>query len=213
MTRLTLEFYHDVVCGWCFNLSPRLHRLTAEFDLDIRHRTFVLQDSPRQMVAAFGSLPKAKETILRHWAACRVASDTPEAFNSDGMRAAPFDYPHGLPAALACKAADRLDGQAGHWRMFDALQRAHISQARNVADPAVLLAVAGEAGFDADEVARVMAQDATRSAVEADRKLARRQQVVSVPTVIVQETGARLINGPLSDLRAQIRANLRMAAA
>ncbi len=58
-----------------------------------------------------------------------------------------------------------------------------------------------------------MAQDATRSAVEADRKLARRQQVVSVPTVIVQETGARLINGPLSDLRAQIRANLRMAAA
>lgn len=22
--KLTLEFFHDVVCGWCFNLSPRL---------------------------------------------------------------------------------------------------------------------------------------------------------------------------------------------
>lgn len=213
MSRLTLDFYHDVVCGWCFNISPRLRLLAEDFDLDVRHRTFVLQDSKRQMVAVFGSMARAKETILGHWVACRAASDTPGAFNTDAMRAAPFDYPHGLPAALACKAAERLAGQAGHWDMFDALQRAHISQARNVADPAVLRAVAGEAGFDADQVARVMAQDATRSAVEADRKLARRHQVVSVPTVIVQETGARLVNGPLADLRAQIRANLRLAAA
>lgn len=211
MTRLTLDFYHDVVCGWCFNISPRLQRLAAEFDLEVRHRSFVLQDSPRQMVAVFGSMAQAKATILGHWVACRAASDTPEAFNIDGMAAARFDYPHGLPAALACKAAERLAGQAGHWRMFDALQRAHIAEARNVADPAVLGAVAVEVGLDAAEVARVMAQDATRSAAEADRKLARRHQVTSVPTVIVEQTGARLINGPLDDLRAQIRANLRLA--
>lgn len=211
MTRLTLDFFHDVVCGWCFNISPRLRLLAEEFDLEVRHRCFVLQDNPRQMVAVFGSLSRAKATILGHWAACRAASDTPEAFNIDGMAAARFDYPHGLPAARACKAAERLAGQAGHWRMFDALQRAHIGEARNVADPGVLRAVAAEAGFDAVEMGRLMAQDATQVAVEADRKLARRFQVASVPTVIVEQTGARLINGPLDDLRAQIRANLRLA--
>lgn len=211
MTRLTLDFYHDVVCGWCFNISPRLRRLAEEFDLEVRHRSFVLQDDPRRMVAVFGSMPQAKATILGHWVACRAASDTPEAFDIDGMAAARFDYPHGLPAALACKAAERLAGQAGHWRMFDALQRAHIGEARNVANGGVLLAVAGEAGFDAVELGHLMAQEATRSAVEADRKLARRHQVTSVPTVIVEETGARLVNGPLNDLRAQIRANLRLA--
>ena len=213
MARLTLDFYHDVVCGWCFNISPRLRRLAEEFDLEVRHRCFILQDSKRQMVAAFGSMARAKDTILRHWVACRAASDRPEAFDTEGMRAAPFDYPHGLPTALACKAAERMAGQSGHWDMFDALQRAHISQARNVADPAVLQAVAGEAGFDVGAFARVMAQHATRSGVEADRTLARRHRVVSVPTIIVQETGARLVNGPLSDLRAQLRANLRLATA
>jgi len=213
MARLTLEFYHDVVCGWCFNLSPRLRRLAEEFDLAVRHRSFVLQDSQSQMVAVFGSMAQAKTTILGHWVACRAASDRPGAFNTEGMRAARFDYPHGLPAALACKAAERLAGQAGHWHMFDALQRAHISQARNVADPAVLNDVAREAGFDAAEFARLMAQDATRSAVEADRARARRHRVTSVPTVIVQETGARLVNGQMADLRAQIRANLLLAEA
>ena len=108
---LTVDFFHDVVCGWCFNISPRLRVLAGEFDIEVRHRTFVLQDSPEQMIAVFGSMDQAKGTILGHWAACRAASDTPELFNIDGMRAAAFDYPYGLPAALFCKAAERLSGQ------------------------------------------------------------------------------------------------------
>ncbi|MGD9863521.1 MAG: DsbA family protein [Pseudodonghicola sp.] len=58
MTRLTLDFFHDVVCGWCFNISPRLHRLAQEVDLDIRHRCFVLQDSPRRMEEAACRRPR-----------------------------------------------------------------------------------------------------------------------------------------------------------
>jgi len=44
MSALTIDFFHDVVCCWCFNISSRLRRLAsdAEFDLDIHHRTFVL---------------------------------------------------------------------------------------------------------------------------------------------------------------------------
>ena len=212
MTRLTLDFFHDVVCGWCFNISPRLRKLAGEFDLEIRHRTFVLQDSPAQMAAAFGSPSRAKTVILGHWAACRAASDTPAAFNIDGMRAARFDYPHGLPAALACKAAERLGGQGGHWCMFDALQRAHISEARNITDSAVLSSVAADCGFDTGDFALALTDPATRRQVDSDRSLARRLQVASVPSVIVRETGARLVNGPLEDLRAQLGANLRLVA-
>ncbi|NHF72044.1 DsbA family protein [Paracoccus xiamenensis] len=46
MMTLHLDFFHDVVCCWCYNISSRLRRLSSEFDLDIRHRTFVLQDGP-----------------------------------------------------------------------------------------------------------------------------------------------------------------------
>jgi predicted DsbA family dithiol-disulfide isomerase len=203
--RLTLDFFHDVVCGWCFNLSPRLHALARAFDLDVRHRTYVLQDDPARMVAVFGSASAAKATILGHWAACAAASDTPERFAIERMRAAPFDYPHGLPAALACQAAQRLGGHEGHWRLFDALQSAHLSQARNVADVAVLIDVAAEAGFDADAFRRGLADPGTRRAVESDRALARRLQVRAVPAVRVRETGAWLRNGPLEDLRAQLQ--------
>ena len=210
--RLTLDFFHDVVCGWCFNISPRLRTLTYEFDLDVRHRTFVLQDSPERMEAVWGSPGQARETILGHWAACRAASDAPERFNIDGMRRADFDYPHGLPAALACKAAEALEGQSGHWAMFDRLQRAHLTEIRNIADAGTLLQLARDLGVDGARFEAVMAAPETRGAVEQDRLLARRLQVQTVPTIIVRETGARLINGPLDDLRAQLQTALRLVA-
>jgi predicted DsbA family dithiol-disulfide isomerase len=128
------------------------------------------------------------------------------------MRAAPFDYPHGLSAALGCKAAERLGGQAAHWDMFDRLQRAHLTEARNVADPATVLDVAQELGFGTAGFKQVLEDPQTAQAVAADRQRARTLQVRSVPTLIVRETGARLVNGPREDLAAQLRAALRLVA-
>ena len=210
--KLTLEFFHDVVCGWCFNLSPRLRTLTREFDLDIRHRTFVLQDSSERMAESFGSTAAAKETILGHWAACAAASETPERFAIERMRAAPFDYPHGLPSALACQVAQQLGGQSGHWRMFDALQEAHLSHGRNVADCEVLLDVASSIGFDLSDFRDGLLDSHTLKAVEADRAMAQGLGVRSVPTVIIRETGQRLRNGSLDDLRAQLQAQVQSLA-
>ena len=203
--RLTLDFFHDVVCGWCFNLSPRLRSLTQVFDLDVRHHTVVLQDSPARVAAVFGSAAAAKATILGHWAACAAASDDPARFAIDRMRAAPFDYPHGLPAALACQVAQQLGGHDGHWRLFDALQSAHLGEARNIADAAVLVDVAASAGFDADRFREGLTDARTHRAVDDDRALAQRLQVRAVPAVLVRETGAWLRNGPLEDLHAQLQ--------
>ena len=211
-SRLTIDFFHDVVCGWCFNISPRLRVLTEEFDLAVRHRTYVLQDSRERMIKVWGSMPQAKETILGHWAACRRASDAPELIDIEAMRAAPFDYPHGLPAALACQVAERLGGPVAHWDMFDRLQKAHLTEARNVADPEILVEVALELGFDPARFTELMAAPASRRAVDADRQHAHRLQVRSVPTLIVRETGARLVNGPIEDLRAQLHTALKLVA-
>lgn len=210
--RLTIDFFHDVVCSWCFNISPRLRALAEEFDLDIRHRTYVLQADRDEMIARFGSMDGAKAEILRHWAASRAASDTPEAFNIEAMREADFEYPSGMSAALACKAAELQGGQRAHWAMFDAIQRAHISEARNIADAAVLHGIAAAIGLDADRLAADMATAGTRALVEADRAEARRLQVRTVPTILVRDTGHRFVNGPLEDLRAQLLANLRLVA-
>ncbi|WP_417484899.1 DsbA family oxidoreductase [Maricaulis salignorans] len=206
---LTIDFFHDVVCCWCFNISSRMRCLAAEFGLDIRHRTFVLQASRGEMAARWGAPCQAREIILGHWAACRQASDRPELVDIEAMRKAPFDYPHGMTAALGCKAAERLGGPGAHWDLFDRVQRAHLAEARNIADPDTVLQLARESGLESGGFARFLSDPATACAVEADRQLARAQQVRSVPALIIRETGSRLANGSREDLAAQLRHALR----
>ena len=212
MASLTIDFFHDVVCCWCFNISSRMRDLAAEFDLDVRHRTFVLQASRDEMAARWGGPEQARDTILGHWSVCRQVSDRPDLVNIDAMRAAPFDYPHGMTAALACKAAELAGGQSAHWDMFDRLQRAHLTEARNIADPETILQIARDLGFESAAFAEAFDKPAAARAVEADRHCARTRQVRLIPTLIVRETGARLVNGPREDLAAQLRAALRITA-
>ncbi|MDO6588408.1 DsbA family protein [Salipiger sp. 1_MG-2023] len=212
MPALTVDFFHDVVCCWCFNISSRMRSLAEEFDLDIRHRTFVLQDSPTEMAERWGSPAQARATILEHWKVCRQVSDWPDLINVEGMRAAPFDYPHGMTAARACKAAEQIGGQPAHWDMFDRLQLAHLSGAQDIADPDTVLDVARDLGFGGATFAEAFNNAATARAVENDRQHALSLQVHSIPALIIRETGTRLVNGPREDLAAQLRAALRLAA-
>lgn len=206
MPTLTIEFFHDVVCCWSFNISSRLRSLVDEFRLDVRHRTFVLQANQEEMRKRWGSPEDARGAILEHWTACRHVSDHPELVNVEAMRQSPFDYPHGFVAALGCKAAERIGGQAAHWDFFDRLQRAHLSEAQNVADPATIRKIASELGLDSRAFTLALEDPDTSLLVEADRQLARDMEVRVVPTLMVRETGARLVNGPREDLAAQVRA-------
>ncbi len=205
-TPIAIDFYHDTVCAWCFNLSSRLRLLAQEFELDIRHRTFVLQASRKEMAMRWGSPQQARDTILGHWHHCREASDRPELINIDAMRAAPFDYPHGMTAALACKAAEVLGGQERHWDMFDRIQLAHLSEVRNIADPKVLLDLAQEIGLEPETFKRLLNDPAVAKKVEADRRQAYLDRVQAVPTLIVTATGTRLMTGSIAELRTHIRA-------
>ncbi|WNK00813.1 DsbA family protein [Thalassospiraceae bacterium LMO-JJ14] len=209
---LTIDFFHDVVCCWCFNISSRMRTLAQELNLDIRHRTFVLQASPAEMAARWGTPAEARETILGHWSVCREVSDRPELIDIEKMRNAAFDYPHGWTAAIACKTAERLGGQSAHWDMFDRIQSAHLTDAQNIADRAVLNDMACDIGLNSMAFMKVMDDPMTAQAVEADRQLARRLQVRSIPALIIRNTGARLVNGPTEDLRAQISTAARLLA-
>lgn len=213
MSALTIEFFHDVVCCWCFNVSSRMRNLANELDLRIQHRTFVLQESQKEMAQRWGAPSKARHQILDHWSHCRRVSDRPMKINIDAMRGATFDYPHGLTAALACKAAERLRGSTDHWDMFDQLQIAHLSEARNIADASVVKDVAEKLGYNLSEFEAELNHRETARAVELDRQLAREYQVRSIPAIIVRETGTRLVNGPLEDLHAQLESARRLVGA
>jgi len=62
---MEIEFFHDVLCAWCYALSPRLRRLTEEFpDIKVIHRGFPLAPEPNDIVQMFGSKEKGKETYF-----------------------------------------------------------------------------------------------------------------------------------------------------
>jgi predicted DsbA family dithiol-disulfide isomerase len=44
---VTIEFFHDVLCAWCYAFSPRLEKLAQQFpeQIIIVHRAFALAPS------------------------------------------------------------------------------------------------------------------------------------------------------------------------
>lgn len=201
--RIKIEFFHDVVCGWCFVMSPRLRQIAHELSVEIEHRSFVLQSSRAEMVHVFGSMERAKATILGHWENCALHDDALR-INVAGMWLQSFEYPSGLPGAIACKAAENQRGQDGHWDMFDAIQRAHLTENFNIADREVLLSVARDIGLDLDRLAADLDRPETLQQVEGDRRRARELGIRSIPTVVVWPSGARFQTTPLADLRRQL---------
>jgi predicted DsbA family dithiol-disulfide isomerase len=173
---------------WCFLASVRLRRIVKDYDgqVQVEHRCFALAPDPTQITRMFGSPEAGKAEIMSHWEAAASHPDG-EAINTELMRSRPFPYPHSMPGLLACKAAELQGGPAAHWDMFDRVQHAHAVEARNIADPEVLRACAGEAGLELARWERGFDSPETRQAVEQDLAEAHTRGVHAVPTLLFND--------------------------
>lgn len=182
---IKVEFYHDAVCGWCYIMSPRLRKIITKFNVDVVHRSFVLQRSKEEMIERFSSMENAKHEILSHWEACKTSADDPSTINIEGMKAAKFDYPSGYQAALFTKSAEILWGQEAHWDLFDAIQKAHLSESRNIADINVLLAIAHEIGLDGNALQELVVDENIGRLVKQDNARAMTFGIKTIPTIVI----------------------------
>jgi len=183
---LTIEFFHDVLCAWCYAFSPRVRRLVRERpEITVVHRCFALAPTPEAMVEIFGSKERGKREILNHWRAANL-NDDEHRINADLMAQRPFDYPYSMPGLLACKAAEMQGGPAAHWDMFDRVQRAHLTECLNIADFEVLRQCAVDVGLDVGRWERDYGSAAVREAVERDLARARLLGITGVPTLVAE---------------------------
>lgn len=187
MNKVTIEFFHDVICSFCFPLSYRMRQLQEMLtEVQIVHRSFALAKSEQDFDVMFGSRAAAKAEILSHWEQANQNDDL-HRFNIAGMQEASFPFPTSMKVLTACKAAYFTAGDAGYWDVFDALQNALFVQNLNVEEQNIINGCIRESGIDFSIWEQHYNSTATTEAVEKDFLLAQQYGIQGVPCLIIDE--------------------------
>ncbi|TLX71071.1 DsbA family protein [Labilibacter sediminis] len=193
---MKVEFYHDVLCAWCYALSPRVRKLAANHpEVKVIHRSFALSPNKERISEVFGSKQEGKRQIMQHWKAANE-NDDDHRINTDLMEQKEFDYPYSMPALMACKAAAFQGGEKAHWDYFDAVQKAHLTDCLNINDPKVLITIAKSINLNIERFKADFESKRAKEAVESDMKDIHINGINSVPTIVVN--GKYKISGAVS---------------
>ncbi len=181
---MKIEFFHDVLCAWCYAFSPRLRQLVNEFpQVEIIHRCFALAPTPESIAEMFGSKSAGKAEILKHWEAANQ-NDDEHRICTEEMACKNFDYPYSMPGLIACKAAEFQGGQQAHWDMFDRIQKAHLTEILDISDSEVLLNCAKDVGLNIERFLSDLNSEETKSEVKKDIDRATELGVYAVPSLV-----------------------------
>ncbi|WP_128424949.1 DsbA family oxidoreductase [Gudongella oleilytica] len=185
MSKITIEFFHDVICSFCFPMSYRMRRLKEIMpDVEIVHRSFALVKEEKHFDLMFGSRAKAKDEILGHWEHANHNDDL-HRFNIEGMRQSDFPFPTSMKALTACKAAYYVGGDQVYWDVLDALQYALFVQNRDVGSQDVIEEVVKETGIDFESWKLYFSDKNTLEEVEKDLSLADLYGIRSIPHLVI----------------------------
>ena len=185
MSKVTIEFFHDVICSFCFPMSYRVRELAKRMpDVEIVHRSFALVTEEEEFDRMFGSRAAAKDEVLGHWEQANQNDDL-HRFNIQGMREADFPFPTSMKGLLACKAAFFTGGEGAYWDVFDALQTAFFVQSRNIGDQDVINDIIRETGLNFGQWQYHYEDPQTIEAVESDLLLVEQYGITSVPSLII----------------------------
>ncbi|MFQ5398867.1 MAG: DsbA family protein [Anaerolineae bacterium] len=168
--------------------AGRLHQIQEEYGgkIELVYKTYPLGPTKDEITRMFGTPERAKAKILNHWRATKRLPGS-EPINPDLMASRPFPYPYSMPPLRAVKAAEFQGGMTAHPRMYDRLQRAHLVEARDVADPEVLFDCARDIGLDMARFRADFENEASRTAVMADLSDAHALGISGTPTVVFNE--------------------------
>lgn len=183
---MRIDVFSDVACPWCYIGERRLEAAMRQRpDIEIaRHwRPFQLQPGlpptgiPWNDFAPqkFGGAERARQ-MFAHVA---------EAGAPDGID---FRFDHVATAANTRDAHRLVLFAAEHgseWHMAEALFKAYFTDGRDLNDVEQLVAVAAEAGLDADEVRKVLASQAYGEEVDMSQEVAAQYGIQGVPFFVI----------------------------
>jgi len=200
MNKVIIEFFHDVICSFCFPMSYRMRQVQKLMpEVQIVHRSYALVKSVDDFDFMFGSRTMAKDEIMSHWEHANHNDDL-HRFNISGMRQAEFPFPTSMKGLLACKAAYFVAGDAGYWDVFDNLQNALFVQNRNIEEDEIIEDCIRKSGIDFELWVQHYNSVETMDAVERDLLLVRQYNIQGVPALVINGTQQIFGAQPLSKI-------------
>jgi predicted DsbA family dithiol-disulfide isomerase len=191
VAKLRIDIWSDIACPWCYigkrRLEQALDRFAHKADVDIVWRAFELDPSaPRirdssqtyaeRLAKKYGTQPQQAQQRLDQMVATAA---------SDGLE---FRFDRIQPGNTF--DAHRLLHLAHERGIQDALKermlRAYMTEGQAIGDPAVLIALAREAGLDEREARDVLDGDRYAAEVRTDEALARELGISGVPFFVLE---------------------------
>jgi predicted DsbA family dithiol-disulfide isomerase len=181
-----LEIISDPVCPWCYLGAAHLMRALSAADTHpfaLHWRPYQLdpdlppegRDRAEHMKSKF---PEPERIAAAHARIAAMGAESGIVFNFDRIVRA--------PNTLDAHRVIHWAGPEGlQTRTAMALFRRYFELGKDISDHEVLADAAAEAGLDAAVVARLLAGDADRQAVQAEAEAAREMGVTGVPTFIL----------------------------
>lgn len=197
MKSVDIQITYDFICPWCWighsHLKTALAHLPSDTPVAIQYLPYELNpDMPKD-----GADRKAyRSAKFGSWARSQALdADVTQAGKRAGVD---FRYERvaitpntRLAHRLMFFAVGKGDAQKTG-ALFEAVFQAYFSEGKNIGDAAVLVALASQAGFDAEDVRRFLATSAGEREVVASELQAHVNGVRSVPTLRI---GDSLISG------------------
>lgn len=201
MPMIKIEFFHDVICSFCFPMSARMRRIAKKYNnIEINHRSFALAWEVEDFIRNFGSREAVKPEVLAHWAHANK-NDDEHRFNIEGMRNTDFYFPISKPGLKAAKAAGLIGGESMYWDVFDRLQNKLFVENKNIEDISVLEEAVKETSISFEDWKAQFEKEETEKAILEDLQLAQAYGINSVPTLVINQKYA--IPGAVSQERIE----------
>ena len=187
---MKIEIWSDIACPWCAIDKRRFERALEAFEhrdtVDVTWRSFELdphaprrreQSQPAHLAAKYG-VPLAQAQAMN----ARMSGEAAK----EGLR---FDLDH-AQVGNTFDAHRLIHFAADHGRrdeVVDRLFRAYLGEGRAIGEREELVAIATEAGLDAEAAATMLASDDYAVAVRDDEARARMFGISGVPFFAIDE--------------------------
>ena len=209
-----IEIWSDVVCPWCYIGKRRIEKAIESFEhadeVEVHWRSFLL-DPGAPTEPTEGTAVMLARKYGQSPAGAQQMQDRVEAVAAEDGLIYRLSQTLHLNTVDAHRLIHLGHEQGGHHLqgvVKEALLRAYFTDARNVADRAVLREVGVAAGLDAERVDEVLAGTEFTAAVHADMEQAQAYGATGVPFFVVDQkygvSGAQPVEAFIEVLDARL---------